>query len=61
MTPDETVPEFRATVDLIRQEHFKAAQQCIRDETILKELQAEIEKDCEWLSSFLFASQVYFI
>ncbi|KAJ7732203.1 Aspartate/glutamate/uridylate kinase [Mycena olivaceomarginata] len=44
----DELPEFHATVDLIRQEHFNAARQ----------LEAEIERDCEWLRSFLYASQV---
>ncbi|KAJ7154652.1 Aspartate/glutamate/uridylate kinase [Mycena filopes] len=63
MTPLTTgleplLPEYYATVDLIRQEHFKAARASIQDPGILKELEAEIERDCEWLRSFLSASQV---
>ncbi|KAJ7753789.1 Aspartate/glutamate/uridylate kinase [Mycena metata] len=63
MTPLATsseplLPEFYATVDLIRQEHFNAARSSIKDTGILRELEAEIERDCEWLRSFLSASQV---
>ncbi|KAF7318296.1 hypothetical protein HMN09_00338300 [Mycena chlorophos] len=52
------VETFIATVDLIRQEHFTAARACIQDPSILRELEAEIERDCDWLRSFLYASQV---
>ncbi|KAJ6469424.1 Aspartate/glutamate/uridylate kinase [Mycena sanguinolenta] len=59
MTPlAEAPPEFQATVNLIRQEHFAAAKVSIRDASILQEVEAEIERDCEWLTSFLYASQV---
>ena len=51
-------PSFNATVDLIRQEHFTAARESIQDADILKELEEEIENDCNWLRSFLLASQV---
>ncbi|KAF7338735.1 hypothetical protein MSAN_02195800 [Mycena sanguinolenta] len=59
MTPlAEAPPEFHATVNLIRQEHFAAAKASIQDASILQEVEAEIERDCEWLRSFLYASQV---
>ncbi|KAF8217697.1 Aspartate/glutamate/uridylate kinase [Mycena galopus ATCC 62051] len=60
MTPmgDAPLPEFHATVELIRQEHFKAARAAVQDAGILQELEAEIERDCDWLRSFLYASQV---
>ncbi|KAJ7484371.1 Aspartate/glutamate/uridylate kinase [Mycena latifolia] len=63
MTPfttsnSELLPAFHETVDLIRQEHFNAARASIQSCGILKELEAEIERDCEWLRSFLYASQV---
>ncbi len=45
-------------MDLIRQEHINAARESVRDPDIRKELEAEIESDCDWLRSFLFASQV---
>ncbi|KAH7924381.1 aspartate kinase [Leucogyrophana mollusca] len=51
-------PEFNTTVDIIRSEHMVAAQTSIRDPDILQELAAEIERDCDWLRSFLFAAQV---
>ena len=49
---------FGATVDLIRSEHLTAARSLIRDQKLLKELEQEIEKDCEGLRTFLFAAQV---
>jgi aspartate kinase len=52
------LPNYSVTVDLIRQEHFDAARASVRDPVILQELEAEIDKDCEWLRSFLFAAQV---
>lgn len=54
-------PEFNATVDTIRLEHLNAAKASIRDPRILEELEAEIERDCDWLRSFLFAAQVGFL
>jgi aspartokinase len=30
----------------------------VRDQTLLKQLEAEIERDCEGLRTFLFAAQV---
>ncbi|KAK1221736.1 Aspartokinase [Marasmius sp. AFHP31] len=50
--------EFNATVDLIKQEHFIAARDAIEDLHIRQELEDEIVRDCDWLKSFLFASQV---
>ena len=54
----ETLPKFHATVELLRQEHINAAQASIRDPEILLELQEEIDRDCEWLRSYLFAAKV---
>ena len=51
-------PAFNETVDLIRSEHFTAARSSIRNTDILRELEAEIEHDCDSLRSFLFATQV---
>jgi hypothetical protein len=58
VVPVNPSPAFNKTVDLIREEHVKHAKECIRDEGILGELVEEIERECEWLRSFLFASQV---
>jgi aspartate kinase len=55
---DNSLPSFSQTVDLIRSEHYKAAQDHIRDDGIRKALEAEIDADCDWLRSFLFASRV---
>ncbi|KAG5645489.1 hypothetical protein DXG03_005897 [Asterophora parasitica] len=53
----QTLPEFNATVDIIRDEHVKAANASVRDPRILEELLQEIENDCDWLRNFLFAAQ----
>ncbi|KAJ7115796.1 Aspartate/glutamate/uridylate kinase [Mycena epipterygia] len=50
--------EFHTTVDLIQQEHFNAARASVKDASILQELEAEFERDYEWLRSFLYASQM---
>jgi aspartate kinase len=50
-------PEFNATVDLIREEHVKAARESIKDPLILEEILAEVDGDCDWLRNFLFAAQ----
>ena len=51
-------PEFNVTVDLIRSEHMSAAKESVKNPEILQELEAEIDRDCDWLRSFLFAAQV---
>lgn len=58
--PSQSVPAFSATVDLVQQEHLSAARDSVRDPDLLKELEAEIVNDCEWLRSFLFATKVCF-
>jgi aspartate kinase len=52
------VPAFSATVELIRNEHVSAARANVRDKYILRELEAELERDCEALRGFLFATQI---
>ncbi|KAI0698046.1 aspartate kinase [Cerioporus squamosus] len=54
----EAPASFNTTVDVIRSEHFNAARSCIRNQDILKDLEAEIDRDCESLRSFLFATQI---
>lgn len=49
---------FNSTVDIIRSEHITAARAAIRDSEILRELELEIDRDCDGLRSFLFATQV---
>lgn len=49
---------FASTVDLIRMEHLTAARSLIQDQGLLKELEREIERDCDSLRTFLFAAQV---
>ncbi|KAG6813262.1 hypothetical protein H0H92_012676 [Tricholoma furcatifolium] len=53
-----SLPEFNATVDLIRDEHIKAAKSSVRDPELLNELLQEIDYDCDWLRNFLFAAQI---
>jgi aspartate kinase len=55
---DRSDPEFNITIELIRQEHFSAAAEAIKDPDIRQELEDEVERDCEWLRNFLFASRV---
>ncbi|KAF5383142.1 hypothetical protein D9615_005018 [Tricholomella constricta] len=56
--PNQSLPEFNATVDVIRDEHVKAAKASVRDPELLEELLHEIENDCDWLRNFLFAAQI---
>lgn len=55
---DEGPQLFNATVDQIRDDHFKAARAVVRDENLLRELEDDLEYDCERLRSFLLAAQV---
>lgn len=54
----QNVPEFSATVDLIRSEHLAAAKGSIENPGVLQDIEAEIHRDCDWLRAFLFAAQV---
>ncbi len=54
----ESQPDFSITVDIIRNEHVAAARVSINDPHLLKELEDEIERDCEWLRNFLLAAKV---
>ena len=58
LTLTSQLTQFCPTVDLILSEHLTAARSLIRDQNLLKELEQEIEKDCEGLRAFLFAAQV---
>lgn len=49
---------FSKTVDLIQTEHIIAARDCVKEKTLLAELEAEIVRDCESLRAFLSATQV---
>jgi aspartate kinase len=55
---NSTAPAFSTTVDLIRSEHMSAARANVQNKYILRELEVEIERDCEALRGFLFATQV---
>ncbi|KAF5338091.1 hypothetical protein D9611_014192 [Ephemerocybe angulata] len=54
----QALPAFHSTVDVIKEEHFKAARASIEDPEILAELEEEIDRDCEWLRSFLYAAKI---
>ncbi|TFL03630.1 Aspartate/glutamate/uridylate kinase [Pterulicium gracile] len=56
--PDQILPEFNKTVDIIRVQHLDAARAAVRNPEVLQALEAEIERDCDWLRGFLFAAQV---
>ena len=56
--PPSDEPPFFATVDLILSDHIAAARSSITSPKILRELEEEIEKDCDALRSFLMAIQV---
>lgn len=56
--PEPSVQKFQSTVDMLRVDHISAARAAVRDGEMLKELEGEIERDCEGLRSFLFAAHV---
>lgn len=51
-------PPFFETIDRIHSEHVVAARSSIASFAILRELEEEIERDCDALRSFLMAIQV---
>jgi aspartate kinase len=54
-----TQPDYNATVDLLMHEHLQAARTVVvHDAELLKELELEIERDCDWLRAFLAAANV---
>jgi aspartate kinase len=55
---DEGPMLFNLTVDQIKEDHIKAARAVLRDEDILRELEDDLDYDCERLRSFLLAAQV---
>lgn len=60
-SPAPEAPPFSKTVDVIKDEHVKAARKAVvNSEEILKDLEEEIERDCEGLRSFLYATSVRF-
>ncbi|KAK2465570.1 hypothetical protein APHAL10511_002462 [Amanita phalloides] len=54
----ERVPDFVKTIYLLRDEHIAAARAAVQNPDILRELEAEIERDCDWLRHFLFAAKL---
>ncbi|KAH8829789.1 Aspartate/glutamate/uridylate kinase [Flagelloscypha sp. PMI_526] len=54
----QQLPSFNVTVDVLRHEHVTAARLHVKNETILRELEDEIERDCDWLRGFLAAAKV---
>ncbi|KAI0044317.1 aspartate kinase [Auriscalpium vulgare] len=51
-------PAFSATVDIIRSEHLAAARAVVKNKAILADLETDIERDCDGLRGFLYATQV---
>lgn len=51
-------PAYYATIDLIRNEHLKAARENVKNVDLLAELEGDIERDCDGLQHFLSATQV---
>jgi aspartate kinase len=43
---------------MILSEHIAAARDCVKEKTLLSELEAEMARDCESLRAFLSATQV---
>ena len=43
---------------MILSEHITAARDCVKEKTLLAELEAEMARDCENLRAFLSATQV---
>jgi hypothetical protein len=54
----QNAPAFVETVNILRSEHLSAARSTIRDQKLLRDLEAEIERDCDQLKGFLYAAQV---
>ncbi|KAH9911163.1 hypothetical protein B0H21DRAFT_714353, partial [Amylocystis lapponica] len=51
------VPAFQNAVEVIRAEHLSAARASVKDASILHEVEAEINQDCDELGSYLLATQ----
>jgi aspartate kinase len=49
---------FDETVDQIKRDHLEAARKVIKTEEVLREVEDELEYDCERLRGFLKAAQV---
>lgn len=61
LTPTSDTPAlepFVRTVELIRTEHVNAAREVVRDPDLLRELEYEIQSDCDALREFLYAVRV---
>jgi aspartate kinase len=56
--PELCTGSFSKTVDMILSEHITAARDCVKEKTLLAELEAEMARDCENLRAFLSATQV---
>lgn len=48
---------FDETVDQIKRDHLEAARKVIKTEEVLREVEDELEYDCERLRGFLKAAQ----
>lgn len=49
---------FDDTVDQIKKDHLEAARKVIKGSQVLREVEEELEYDCERLRGFLNATQV---
>lgn len=54
----DELPSFHKTVDQLKKDHLAAARGAVKDESLLQELNEEIERDLEKLRSFLSAAQI---
>jgi aspartate kinase len=55
---DETPQIFNATIDQIKNDHIQSARRVIKNRETLKDLEDDLDYDCERLRSFLLAAQV---
>ncbi|KAK4054598.1 Aspartokinase [Microbotryomycetes sp. JL221] len=55
---DDSPQLFNSTVDQILEDHLLAARKIVRNSELLRELEEELEYDCERLRSFLLAAQI---
>lgn len=52
------LPAFHQTVDQLKRDHLEAARNAVKDPSLLRELNEEIERDLDRLRSFLSAAQI---
>lgn len=54
----EFVPEFQATVERIKEDHFEAARESVRNTRLRQQLEQDIADDCMCLNQFLQAAMI---